>query len=153
MYDNMSEQGGGGGPPSRGLTLSLPPPSAPYVRPFTRSTRAQPSNEMGIYAPSLSLSGPPLPSTLYSALRPFGSHSLPHSLPHSLTHHPELTLLLHHAGHGDGGAGVGAHHRVVRSEEVHVAAGTAFQSGGAAQKHRRRPGSNHGVRNGAAIRP
>ena len=78
MYDNMSEQGGGGGPPSRGLTLSLPPPSASYVRPFTRSTRAQPSNEMGIYA--LSLSGPPLPSTLYSALRPFGSHSLPHSL-------------------------------------------------------------------------
>ena len=104
---------------------------------------------MGIYAPPLSpvLPSPPL-------CTPHSAHlALTHCLTHSLTHHPELTLLLHHAGHGDGGAGVGAHHRVVRSEEFHVAAGTAFQSGGAAQKHRRRPGSNHGVRNGAAIRP
>ena len=87
MYDNMSEEGGGGGrqrnslalPPSRGLTLSLPPPSAPYVRPFTRSTRAQPSNEMGIYAPSLR-SSPPLHSTPHSA-----HLALTHCLTHSLT--------------------------------------------------------------------
>ena len=95
----------------------------------------QPSNAMGIYA------------LLYSA------HSA-----HSFTHHSELTLLLHHAGHGHGGAGVGAHDRVVRTEEVDdAAAGTASSESGSgvlAEKDRRRPGSLRGVRrNVAAIRP
>ena len=133
-------------PPAVSLCRSRPHPRRTCA--LSRGRRARNRQMKWEFMPPLS--GPPLPSPpLYSALRPFGSHSLPHSL----THHPKLALLLHHAGHRDGGAGVGAHHRVVRSEEVHVAAGTAFQSGGAAQKHRRRPGSNHGVRNGAAIRP
>ena len=48
---------------------------------------------------------------------------------------------------------MGAHDRVVRTEEVHVAAGTASESGGLAKKDRGRLGSRHGVRNVAAIRP
>ena len=54
------------------------------------------------------------------------------------THHSKLALLFHHAWHGDGGAGVGAHDGVVGAEEVHVAAanaaGSAAETGGTAKK-------------------
>ena len=143
MYDNMSERGRRRWRPSLPRSHFVAP--APIVHDGGR--RARNRQMKWEFMPPLSLrSSPPLHSVLRTP-------PIWLSLTASLTHHPELALLLHHAGHGDGGAGVGAHHRVVRSEEVHVAAGTAFQSGGAAQKHRRRPGSCHGVRNGAAIRP
>ena len=135
----------------RGLTMSLPCSLPPHALSRVLDSRSRRSRQMQweFMLPLLALS-------LYPET-PLTRHSIHPSAHSHLTHHSKLALLLHHAGHRHGGAGVGAHHRVVCAEEVHLTTGTASQSGGAAadaEKDGRRLGSRHdGVRNVAATRP